>query len=283
MSRPRNDSLNQRSSHGIVVTGASSGIGRAIAIRLAKAEHSAGLRGRFLIHFRNNRAGAESTAESIRELGHHAETVSADLAKPAEVNHLAELAFARLGTIQTWVNNAGVDVLTGDAANWSFEEKLQKLLAVDVQGTIRLSRSVGDRLRQQAQTQHSSQTLPPAMVFIGWDQAPSGMEGDAGLMFGPVKAAVMAFSASLAQTLAPHVRVNTVSPGWIQTAWGETTHGYWDQRATGQSLMNRWGRPEDIAEAVAYLTQPSNSFVTGQNLNVNGGWNRRFDVPTTDQ
>lgn len=98
------------------------------------------------------------------------------------------------------------------------------------------------------------------------------------MMFGPVKAAVMSFANSFAQTLAPHVRVNTVAPGWIQTAWGETTQGYWDERAKAQSLMKRWGRPEDIAEAVAYLASAEASFVTGQTINLNGGFNRCYDA-----
>ena len=115
------------------------------------------------------------------------------------------------------------------------------------------------------------------MIFVGWDQAPAGMEGEAGMMFGPVKAAVMAFANSLAQTVAPHVRVNTVAPGWIQTAWGETVQGYWNDRAKSQALMNRWGHPEDVAEAVAYLTSPASEFITGQTIEVNGGFNRRFE------
>jgi 3-oxoacyl-[acyl-carrier protein] reductase len=266
---------------GIVVTGASSGIGQAIAIRLAESEHFAGRHSRFLIHYRRNREGAESTATAIREQDQEADIIAADLADSNDVRRLAEEAFELPGGIQTWVNNAGLDVLTGAAAEWSFDKKLQRLLAVDVQGTIKLSRLVGERLKQQVSTQIRNDSIVPSMTFIGWDQAPLGMEGDAGMMFGPVKAAVMAFSASLAQTLAPHARVNTVSPGWTQTAWGQTTSGYWDDRAKHQSLMHRWGRPQDIAEAVAYLAAPENSFVSGQNINVNGGWNRRFEAPPT--
>ncbi|MFG0264890.1 MAG: SDR family NAD(P)-dependent oxidoreductase [Rhodopirellula sp. JB055] len=271
---------NQNSS-GIVVTGASSGIGRAIAIRLAQAEQTATRQSRILVHYCRNREGAEATANAIREHGQDADVIAADLANPSDVHRLAKDVFEMVGSVQTWVNNAGLDVLTGEASQWSFDEKLEQLLAVDVRGTIALSRLVGERLRQQSIDPSTKIHAVPSMVFIGWDQAPLGMEGDAGMMFGPVKAAVMAFSASLAQTLAPHVRVNTVSPGWTQTAWGETTSGYWDDRAKHQSLMHRWGKPLDIAEAVAYLVAPENSFVTGQNINVNGGWNRRFEAPPT--
>jgi 3-oxoacyl-[acyl-carrier protein] reductase len=143
------------------------------------------------------------------------------------------------------------------------------LIDVDVLGTIDLSRLVADRLIEQ------SSAPPPAMVFIGWDQASQGMEGDAGQMFGTVKAAITAFAASLAQTVAPHVRVNTVAPGWIKTSWGEASSDYWDHRAQSQSLMHRWGKPDDVAKAVLFAADPGNSFLNGQTIDLNGGWNRR--------
>lgn len=261
---------------GIVVTGASSGIGRAIAVRLAKqaAQRESPAPVRMLVHYRSNQTGARQTASEIEQLGIEAEIMPADLSQPNDVQRFARDAVASLGTIHTWVNNAGVDVLTGESSLLSFDEKLRLLLDVDVCGTIALSRIVGPLIAEMPR----SDSVIPSMVFIGWDQATEGMEGDAGMMFGPVKAAVMAFARSLAQTLAPRVRVNTVAPGWIQTAWGETASGYWDERAQGQSLMKRWGRPDDVAEAVAFLASSESSFVTGQTININGGWNRRFET-----
>lgn len=259
---------------GIVVTGSSSGIGRAIALRLAatiRETEAAGV----IVHYRSNQDGAQETARQIESIGVTCHCLRADLSVAEDIDRFAKEAFERVGVIRTWVNNAGLDVLTGNAKDWSFDQKLRSLLDVDLCGTVSLSRIVGTRLLRQSQ--RSPDQPPPSMIFIGWDQAPEGMEGDAGMMFGPVKAAVMAFANSLAQTLAPDVRVNTVAPGWIQTAWGEKTKGYWDQRARSQSLMNRWGRPNDIAEAVAYLASAEASFVTGQTINLNGGFNRRYD------
>ena len=259
---------------GIVVTGSSSGIGRAIAIRLAATLHESEVTS-VVVHYRSNREGAEETARQITATGVTCHCLQADFSDANEIERFADEAFAKLGSIKTWVNNAGLDVLTGEAKDWSFDQKLRALLDVDLCGTIMLSRMVSERLTRQSQA--AADRPKPSMVFVGWDQATYGMEGDAGMMFGPVKAAVMAFANSLAQTIAPHVRVNTVAPGWIQTAWGETTQGYWDQRAKSQALMNRWGRPEDIAEAVAYLASPEASFVSGQTINLNGGFNRRYD------
>jgi 3-oxoacyl-[acyl-carrier protein] reductase len=81
----------------------------------------------------------------------------------------------------------------------------------------------------------------------------------------------MAFSRSLARSLAPEVRVNCVAPGWIKTAWGEQASDYWQQRAVRESLLGRWGTPEDVAAAVRFLVSPAAGFITGQVIAVNGG------------
>ncbi len=115
-----------------------------------------------------------------------------------------------------------------------------------------------------------------AIVNIGWDQAATGMAGDSGELFAAVKGAIMAFTKSAAHSLAPQVRVNCVAPGWIKTAWGDQASSAWQQRAEHEALLQRWGTPEDIASAVAYLISPAASFVTGQILNVNGGFRGSF-------
>ena len=85
------------------------------------------------------------------------------------------------------------------------------------------------------------------------------------------KGAIMAFSKSLARSLAPTVRVNCVAPGWIKTKWGEKAPEHWQQIAKGQSLSGRWGTPEDVARAVRFLASPAAGFITGCVLPVNGG------------
>jgi 3-oxoacyl-[acyl-carrier protein] reductase len=155
-----------------------------------------------------------------------------------------------------------VDVLTGEASNWSFEEKLAALWKVDVVGTLRLSRAVGQRMRERG---HGT------MLNIGWDQAETGMAGDSGEMFAAVKGAVMAATRSLAKSLAPEVRVNCVAPGWIRTDWGEKASQHWQDRARRESLMGRWGTPEDIARTARFLVSPAAKFINGQVIAINGG------------
>jgi len=141
------------------------------------------------------------------------------------------------------------------------------LWQVDVAAAIALSRAVGRRMKELAST-----SPLPTIINVGWDQADQGMEGESGQMFGAIKGAVMAFTRSLAQSLAPEVRVNCVAPGWIRTAWGAEASDYWDRRAKEESLLARWGTPEDVARAVRFLASPAAEFITGHTLPVNGGF-----------
>ena len=97
------------------------------------------------------------------------------------------------------------------------------------------------------------------------------MEGDSGQLFAAAKGAVMAFTRSLALSLAPEVRVNCVAPGWVRTAWGETAGAAWQGRVRRETPLGVWGLPEDVAAAVVWLAGPAAAFVTGQTVRVNGG------------
>jgi 3-oxoacyl-[acyl-carrier protein] reductase len=239
-----------------VVTGASSGIGQAIAVAFAEAGADC------LVHARRNRAGADETAASIRCAEREAEVLLADLADDGAIEPFAEAAWNWRKGVDIWVNNAGADVLTGDAASWSFERKLEVLWHVDVVATMRLSRLIGMRMKQRG---------GGVILNVGWDRAELGMAGDSGELFAASKGAVMAFSRSLAKTLAPEVRVNCLAPGWIRTAWGDQASEYWQRRAESESLLQRWGTPADIAQAACFLASPAAAFITGQIVPINGG------------
>jgi 3-oxoacyl-[acyl-carrier protein] reductase len=245
-----------------VVTGSSSGIGRAIALELARAGADV------VVHARGNRKGADETADALRSLGREVKVLMADLSDHRAQDDLVAAAWG-WRPIDLWVNNAGVDVLTGAAANWSFEEKLAALWKVDVVGTLRLSRAVGARMRERGRG---------VILNIGWDQAETGIAGDSGQMFGAVKGAVMAVTRSLAKSLAPEVRVNCVAPGWIRTDWGQEASDKWQQIAVGDSLLARWGEPEDVARVARFLASTAAEFVNGQVIAVNGGRNDSKNV-----
>ena len=173
-----------------------------------------------------------------------------------------DAAWGCFGGVDLWVNNAGADLLTGDESRLSYAEKLTRLLEVDVQSAILLSRLAGQRMAEARRG---------VILNIGWDQADRGMEGLSGELFAASKNAVMGFSRSLAVSLAPHVRVNCLAPGWIRTAWGQTAGEVWQERVRKETPLARWGTPEDVAKLARFLASDDADFITGQVIRVNGG------------
>jgi 3-oxoacyl-[acyl-carrier protein] reductase len=162
-----------------------------------------------------------------------------------------------------WVNNAGADVLTGEAAQWDWERKLDLLLAVDLKGTIACSYAVAAVMRGQ----------PDGGVILNmsWDHVTAGMKGANPELFSAVKGGVLSYSKSLARALAPTVRVNVLAPGWIETAFGEGADEAFKREVAESTPMKRWGTPADVAAAAVWLASPAAAFITGQAINVNGG------------
>ena len=240
----------------VAVLGSTSGIGRAVALELAEGGADV------IIHGHRSREKADEVAGLIRNLGVRSAVLMADLANRAAGDDLAESAWNLWGGLDAWLQIAGADTLTGASAKEPFDTKLDRLWAVDVVATIRLCRQVGQRMVEQG---HGS------IVTTGWDQAETGMEGDSGELFAATKGAIMTFTRSLSLSLAPHVRVNNIAPGWIKTAWGDTASSPWQDRVLRETPLARWGTPADIAHAARFLVGPASSFLTGQTLRVNGG------------
>lgn len=244
-----------------LVTGSSSGIGRAMAVAFAESGAEVFVHGR-------SRSKIEETVELCRttsgSIGIPVHSYEADLSVAEEVDRLVLETWAASGGLDVLVCNAGADVLTGSAAKWSFADKLDALLALDLKATMRLSRAVGARMKARGRG---------CIITIGWDQAETGMEGDSGQFFAAIKGAVMSFSRSLARSLAPEVRVNCIAPGWIRTAWGESASAEWQERVRSETPLGVWGLPEDVAETAVWLASPSARFITGQTVKVNGGVN----------
>jgi 3-oxoacyl-[acyl-carrier protein] reductase len=219
----------------VLVTGGSSGIGRAIALRCAEAGAD------LAITYRKNQEGAEAAAEEIRARGRRVEVLRVDVSRGEEIEQLVtqlERAFSR---IDVWINNAGADILTGEAGRLSRLQKLDVVLAVDVRGTVLASWAAVELMRKQG----------------GGNSAAKG--------------AVASFSRSLARDVAPEIRVNILAPGFIETAFGEEADSKFRRKVIEMTPLGRWGKPEDVAGAAVFLASDDSSFLTGQMIMVNGG------------
>ncbi len=239
-----------------IVLGSTSGIGRAVALALAEAGADV------IVHGRRSGEAAEKVAALVREKGRNSAVLMADLADRSAGETLVKEAWSMWGGLDAWLHLAGADTLTGPAAKFSFDRKLDMLWSVDVSATIRLCREVGRRMVSQGSG---------SIVTMGWDQAETGMEGDSGELFAATKGAILAFTRSLALSLAPSVRVNALAPGWIKTAWGQHASKAWHDRVIKETPLARWGTPEDVAAAACFLLSNAAAFMTGQVIRINGG------------
>jgi 3-oxoacyl-[acyl-carrier protein] reductase len=248
-----------------LVTGSTSGIGRAIALNFAAAGANV------VLHGRRPEAACEDLLAEVARLGRQARYLQADISLADVCSSLVDRAWSTFGSIDIWVNNAGADVLTGAIRDASFSEKLELLWRTDVVPTLLFSRDAGRRMREHARAS-GEPAGTRSILNIGWNQAAQGMAGDSGELFGASKGAVMAATRALAQSLAPEVRVNCIAPGWIRTAWGHSASEAWQTRAMRESLMGRWGTPEDIAQLATFLTSPQANFISGEVISACGGF-----------
>ena len=223
----------------VLVTGAARGIGRAIALACAAAGADVGLT------YRTSRREAEEVADAIGALGRRTHVWPVDVAREQDVVRLGADARAGFGRVDVWINNAGADVLTRSTAARSRLEKLDLMHEQPGGGVI---------------------------LNMSWDHVlTGGMKSEYAQLFCAAKGGVYSFSRALAHSVAPHIRVNVLGPGWVETAYGSELDAGVKQRITRTIPLGRWATPEDVAYAAVYLASDAASYVTGQMLMINGG------------
>ena len=239
----------------VLVTGASSGIGSAIALGCAREGADVA------VSYRENAAGAEATALAIRKLGRRVEVLQVDISRDAEIEALAAWLRERFGRVDAWINNAGADILTGAGGRLSRREKLDLVLAVDVRGTILASWAAVEMMREHG----------GVIVNMSWDHISLGMAGENPGLYSAAKGGIASFSKSLARSVAPGIRVNVLAPGFIQTAFGDQADSDWHREVEARTPLGRWGTPEDLVGAAVFLASDESRFMNGQMIMVNGG------------
>jgi 3-oxoacyl-[acyl-carrier protein] reductase len=239
-----------------VVTGASGGIGRACALALAREGADVG------VHYGRSREAADKVAGEIRALGRKAALLQADVSLDADVARLVDEAGRALGRLDVWMNIAGADILTGEGRRLSDREKLERVIAVDLRGSVLCSWAVAEVMLRQGSG---------AIVNMSWDHDAAGTEGTVAEVFSATKGGVEAFSKNLALRVAPAVRVNVLAPGWIETAYGQGASAALKEKVAAGIPLRRWGTPEDVAGAALFLASDEASYVTGQTIRIDGG------------
>jgi len=236
-----------------LVTGGSRGIGRAIALEMAREGADV------VVNYASSEAKANEVARIISESGRQVLVVRTDVSRADQVEAMRKLVLERFSGVDILVNNAGVH---HHLKSWEIDDdEWKRVLDVNLNGVFLCSRAFSREMR--AKRWGRIINISSIIAFIGTDHEAH---------YGASKAAVVGLTKSLALELAPYnITVNAIAPGLIDTDMTAGTTPEERKNALELIPLGRIGQPTDIAYAAVFLASDRASFITGQTLNVNGG------------
>lgn len=232
-----------------VVTGSSRGIGKAIAIEFAREGCDV------VINYLRSASSAREVANFIEGLGRKAVVVRADVSSKSDVRRLFSRVVSEFGEVDILVNNAGIypefDMTKDPIEEWD------KMVDVNVRSMVLCSAAVVPGMIERG----SGNIINISSV--------SGLFGGVG--YGLTKAANIALTKGLARRLAPHVRVNSIAPGVVDTGWVSELSDRDREQLKKKIPLRRWASSEEIAKVAVFLASDESSFITGETIVVDGG------------
>lgn len=243
-----------------LVTGAATGIGRATALALAEAGANV------LVHYSKSKEDADIVVKLVKDLGRQAHALQADFSDRASVAPLAEAATDHWGHLDILVNNAAwvehaVDARTSGADMLTHLDAWDRSFDVNLRAPFELTARIGRAMRERRAGCIVNVASVAGMYAL--TDAP---------LYSLTKAGLLHFTRQAAQMYAPHVRVNAVAPGWVDTDFGGgfIRDPEFQKQIARHTPLRRLASPEEIAESVLFLIKGPH-FVTGTTLVVDGG------------
>ena len=238
----------------VLVTGASEGIGRAVAVKMAEEGNL------IVINYRRNKEAAQETLKMVREAGGDGVIAQADVADPQQVESLFARVKKKFGTVDVLINNAGI--IKDKYLLMMTEEDFMDVINTNLGGCFHCTKAA---VRLMVSNEKGG-----SIVNIASTSGLSGQIGQAN--YSSSKGGIVSFSKTVAKEYAgKNIRVNAVAPGFVETKMTKGNRKLLEDQYMQFIPLNRFGKPSEIAEAVAFLASEKASYITGQCLVADGG------------